>query len=116
MPSQPDQYHPRTAVASRWCDFLVVNIVIIVGEARDQALKNAEVLNALGPDGLLVNVARSTVIYAAALISALAERRNAGAGLDAYKLNVPAELMALDNVVLLPHAASATHDGRQEVA
>ena len=76
---------------------------------------NAEVLQALGPDGFLVNVARGSVVDQDALVQALQTGAIAGAGLDVYadEPQVPAELMALDNVVLLPHIASATRETRQ---
>lgn len=66
----------------------------------------------------LVNVARGTVIDEAALISALSEKRIAGAGLDVYEdePHVPSALMTLDNVVLMPHIASATRETRQAMA
>lgn len=67
-------------------------------------------LEALGPNGFLINVARGTVVDEAALTDALAKRRIAGAGLDVFENEptVPAALMALDNVVLTPHMASTT--------
>ena len=75
-------------------------------------------LEALGPNGFLINVARGTVVDEAALTDALAERRIADAGLDVFENEptVPAALMALDNVVLTPHTASATHETRRAMA
>ena len=75
-------------------------------------------LEALGPNGFLINVARGTVVDEAALTDALAKRRIAGAGLDVFENEptVPAALMALDNVVLVPHIASATVQTRQAMA
>lgn len=63
-------------------------------------------------------MARGTVVDEAALIDALAERRIAGAGLDVFENepSVPAALQALDNVVLTPHTASATHETRRAMA
>ena len=75
---------------------------------------NAAVLDALGPNGYLVNVARGTVVDEAVLLEYLRQKRIAGAGLDVYENepNVPAALFELDNVVLLPHMASATNETR----
>ncbi|WDZ95379.1 2-hydroxyacid dehydrogenase [Herbaspirillum sp. WKF16] len=88
-------------------DFLVM---ITPGGAGTRALVNAEVLEALGPKGFLINVARGSVVDEAALIRALKEGKIAGAGLDVFENepNIPAELAALDNVVLTPHMASGT--------
>jgi len=68
------------------------------------------VLDALGPHGYLINIARGSVVDQDALVSALVERRLAGAGLDVFadEPQVPEELFALDTVVLLPHVASGT--------
>lgn len=122
------RYHARRPVAdvawtyeaslielAKWADFLVI---ITAGGAATRHLVNAEVLDALGPQGFLINVARGSVVDEAALVSALQERRIAGAGLDVFEdePNVPPALMALDNVVLLPHVASATQETRQAMA
>lgn len=122
------RYHSRRPVAgvpwaheadltalARWADFLVV---ITAGGPATRHLINAQVLDALGPDGYLVNVARGSVVDEAALVAALADRRIAGAGLDVYEHEpqVPDALRAMDQVVLLPHVASATHQTRQAMA
>ena len=100
---------------ARWCDYLVV---ITAGGAATRHLVDADVLDALGPRGFLVNVARGSVIDEAALVRALAERRIAGAGLDVFENepHVPRALFELDNVVLLPHIASGTEETRQAMA
>ena len=100
---------------ARWADFLVV--VAAAGESS-RGLISAEVLDALGPEGFLVNVARGSVVDEKALVQALKDKRIAGAGLDVYEdePNVPPELFALDNVALLPHVASNTHETRRAMA
>ena len=108
-------HEPSLVELARWCDYLVV---ITAGGAGTRHLVNAEVLDALGPRGFLVNVARGSVVDEAALVHALAEGRIAGAGLDVFEdePNVPPALFALDNVVLLPHVASGTEETRQAMA
>ena len=122
------RYHSRRPVAgvpwaheadlvalARWADFLVV---ITAGGPATRHLIDARVLDALGPDGYLINVARGSVVDEAALVAALAERRIAGAGLDVYEHEpqVPEALRTMEQVVLLPHVASATHQTRQAMA
>jgi hydroxypyruvate reductase len=115
VPDVTWQHEPSLIELARWADFLVV---ITAGGAGTRHLINAGVLDALGPESFLINVARGSVVDEAALVRALVERRIAGAGLDVYENEpqVPAELMALDNVVLLPHIASATRETRQAMA
>ncbi|WP_034299876.1 2-hydroxyacid dehydrogenase [Herbaspirillum sp. RV1423] len=88
-------------------DFLVLSMP---GGAGTRALINAEVLDALGPKGFLINVARGSVVDQDALIKALQEGRIAGAGLDVFanEPNIPESLTKLDNVTLTPHMASGT--------
>jgi hydroxypyruvate reductase len=109
------QHEPQLLELARWCDFLVV---ITAGGAQTRHLIDDKVLDALGTKGYLVNVARGTVIDEAALVRALQEKRIAGAGLDVYERepHVPPELFTLDNVVLVPHIASATVQTRQAMA
>lgn len=115
VPGVAWDHEPSLMALARWCDFLVV---IVSGGAGTRHLVNDDVLNALGPRGFLVNVSRGSVIDEAALVKALQEGRIAGAGLDVYEdePNVPAALMALDNVVLLPHIASNTEETRRAMA
>ncbi|WP_088156366.1 2-hydroxyacid dehydrogenase [Achromobacter xylosoxidans] len=93
---------PRALAAAS--DFLVV---ATPGGADTRHLVDAQVLDALGPQGYLVNIARGSVVDTQALIAALAGRRIAGAGLDVVdgEPEVPQALIALDNVVLTPHSA-----------
>jgi len=79
-------------------------------------LVNGRVFDALGPQGYLVNVARGSVVDEQALIAALKEKKIAGAGLDVYadEPRVPAELIAMEQVVLAPHIGSTTQEIREE--
>jgi hydroxypyruvate reductase len=83
------------------------------GEATRHLVAQA-VLEALGPDGYLVNVARGSVVDEAALITALQERKIAGAALDVFasEPNLDPRFLVLDNVVLQPHSASITYETR----
>jgi lactate dehydrogenase-like 2-hydroxyacid dehydrogenase len=100
---------------AKWCDFLVV---ASAGGESTVNLVSADILNALGPTGYLINIARGTVVDEAALIDALKNKTIAGAGLDVYKneSNIPKEFFDLNNVVLLPHVASATNETRQAMS
>ena len=91
-----------------------VLICITPGGPSTQKLVNADVINALGPKGILINVSRGSVVDETALIAALEEGRLGAAGLDVFEQEpkVPAALRALSNVVLLPHVGSATHETR----
>jgi lactate dehydrogenase-like 2-hydroxyacid dehydrogenase len=116
----PVAYHGRTAQAGvpyRYYADLVemardvdVMIVITPGGAATRHLINAKVLEALGPNGILINVSRGSVVDQDALIAALTERKILSAGLDVYanEPHVPPALMAMDNVVLLPHVGSGS--------
>jgi lactate dehydrogenase-like 2-hydroxyacid dehydrogenase len=96
-------------------DFLVV---ITPGGAATRHLVNAEVLRALGPKGILVNVARGSVVDEQALIEALEAGTIGGAALDVFarEPQVPDRLKALPQVVLTPHIGSATVETRQAMA
>ena len=111
----PYVYEPSLPELARWADFLVV--VAAAGDST-RGLVSAQVLQALGPEGYLVNVARGSVVDQKALVRALQDRTIAGAGLDVYEdePHVPAELLALDNVTLLPHVASNTNETRRAMA
>ena len=94
-----------------------VLLVIVPGGAETRNLIDAKVLDALGPDGILINVARGSVVDEAALITALREKRILAAGLDVFanEPKVPSELMAMDNVVLFPHLGSSTVHTRAQM-
>jgi hydroxypyruvate reductase len=104
-------YVPSLVELARWADFL---IIAAAGGPATRNMVSTEVLDALGAEGFLVNIARGAVVDEPALVRALGEKRIAGAALDVFvdEPNVPVALMELDNVVLLPHIASATHDTR----
>jgi lactate dehydrogenase-like 2-hydroxyacid dehydrogenase len=108
-------YYPTVVELAAAVDFLVV---AVGGGASTYHLVNAQVLDALGPDGYLINVGRGSVVDEAALAQALAQGRLAGAALDVYE-NEPRPdpaLLALENVILTPHMASATLDTRQAMS
>jgi lactate dehydrogenase-like 2-hydroxyacid dehydrogenase len=108
-------YHATASELARASDVLVV---LTPGGAETHHLVDAAVLDALGPEGFLVNVARGSVVDEVALVAALEEGRLAGAGLDVFadEPNVPAALLGRDDVVLLPHVASATVQTREAMA
>lgn len=101
------RYYPVLLDMARDVDTLVV---IVPGGAATRNLIDAAVLAALGPRGILVNMARGSVVDEPALIAALRDRTIFAAGLDVFvnEPKVPKELMAMDNVVLLPHLGSAS--------
>ncbi|WP_201265262.1 2-hydroxyacid dehydrogenase [Rhodococcus sp. P1Y] len=93
-----------------------VDILIVAasGGAGTKHLVDSDVLDALGPQGYLINVARGSVVDEEALVSYLSDGRLAGAGLDVFadEPRVPETLLGLDNVVLLPHVGSGTIETR----
>jgi lactate dehydrogenase-like 2-hydroxyacid dehydrogenase len=123
----PVVYHtrkPRRDVNYLHCPNLIemartvdILMIIVPGGPGTANLVNAEVLDALGPDGILINIARGSVVDEPALIKALREKRIMAAGLDVFakEPNVPAELIAMDNVVLLPHLGSASVYTREKM-
>ena len=101
------RHYPRLIDMARDADTL---IVIVPGGGATKNMIDAGVLEALGPRGIVINVARGSVIDEAALIAALREGKILAAGLDVFaeEPHVPAELLAMDNVVLLPPVGSAS--------
>ncbi len=91
-----------------------VLVVATAGGAGTQRLVSREVIDALGPRGYLINIARGSVVDEEALVAALVEGRLAGAGLDVFadEPNVPEALLSMDNVVVLPHVGSGTVETR----
>jgi lactate dehydrogenase-like 2-hydroxyacid dehydrogenase len=123
----PIVYHtraPRPQLAYRHYPTLVemahavdTLIVIVPGGAATKNLIDAEVLEALGADGILINVARGSVVDEPALIAALRDGKIMAAGLDVFinEPEVPAQLLAMENVVLLPHLGSASVFTREKM-
>jgi lactate dehydrogenase-like 2-hydroxyacid dehydrogenase len=87
------------------------------GGAETHHLIDAERLRRMKPSAVLINTARGPVVDEAALVKILTEKRIAGAGLDVYEQEpqVHPGLLALDNVVLLPHLGSATQETRTDM-
>jgi lactate dehydrogenase-like 2-hydroxyacid dehydrogenase len=108
-------YYPTALALAEACDILMV---AAPGGPQTRHLVDARVLAALGRDGVLVNIARGSLVDEAALIAALSDGVILAAGLDVYERepSVPAELIALDNAVLLPHVGSATGHSRTAMA
>jgi lactate dehydrogenase-like 2-hydroxyacid dehydrogenase len=111
-PDLPYRYAPSPRELAADCDFLVV---ITPGGAGTRKLIDATVLEALGPKGILVNVARGSVVDEAALVSALQQGLIGGAALDVFEdePRVPQALIDMPHVVLAPHIGSATRETRQ---
>jgi lactate dehydrogenase-like 2-hydroxyacid dehydrogenase len=103
----PYRYYPDLVAMARDVDVL---LVITPGGAGTKHLIGAEVLEALGPNGILINMARGSVVDEAALIEALQTKKIYSAGLDVFadEPNVPRALIDMEQVVLLPHVGSAS--------
>ena len=101
------KYYPKLLDMARDVDTLMV---IVPGGASTQNMINAEVLKALGPRGVVINMARGSVVDEPALIEALKNRTIYSAGLDVFakEPDVPRELIEMDHVVLFPHLGSST--------
>lgn len=112
QPDVPYEFCPDLVDMAARCDAL---ILLLPGGVETDRIVNAEVMAALGPTGILVNVARGSVVDEAALIAALAEGRLGRAALDVFaeEPNIPQALRDSDRVILSPHAASATAQTRQ---
>ena len=94
-----------------------VLFVAASGNPGTRGIVNAQVLDALGPEGILVNIARGSLVDEPALVAALASGRILGAGLDVFQNepHVPEALLAMANVVLQPHQGSATRECRLDM-
>jgi lactate dehydrogenase-like 2-hydroxyacid dehydrogenase len=113
-PELPYRYNANLIEMARAVDVLMV---IVPGGPATRNMIDAEVLEALGPDGILINIARGSVVDEPALIAALKEQKIMAAGLDVFvnEPEVPDELLAMDNVVLFPHLGSASVFTREKM-
>ena len=108
--AQPDvryRHYPDLRDMARDVDILMV---VTPGGPGTRNLIDAKVLEALGPNGILINISRGSVVDEAALIAALKSGKILSAGLDVFanEPQVPRELLEMDNVVLFPHVGSAS--------
>ncbi len=108
-------WYPSAVELAAAVDMLVV---LVPRTPATIGLVDAAVLEALGPRGILVNIARGGIVDEAALLGALADGAIGGAGLDVFanEPDVPAEFFRYDNVVLTPHVGSATQETREAMA
>jgi lactate dehydrogenase-like 2-hydroxyacid dehydrogenase len=109
------KYYPSLVELAKNSDFL---IVIIPSTPQTQKIVGKDVIEALGPTGILVNVARGAVVDEDALVEALTAGKLGGAGLDVFvnEPQVPEVLFGMDNVVLEPHVGSATLETRRAMS
>jgi lactate dehydrogenase-like 2-hydroxyacid dehydrogenase len=112
---EPFDFFESLLELAEWCDFL---IVACPGGPETQNAVNAPVLAALGAQGTLINIARGSIVDEPALVDALQRGVIKAAGLDVFadEPHVPAPLLAMENVVLLPHVGSATVETRRAMA
>ncbi|MFY9883180.1 MAG: 2-hydroxyacid dehydrogenase, partial [Candidatus Cybelea sp.] len=105
------RFEPDLERLARDSDFLAISAA---GGPQSRGIVSEAVLNALGREGVLINVARGSIVEEDALVSALAEGRLGGAGLDvfAHEPNVPEALRSMDQVVLQSHRATTTIETR----
>jgi lactate dehydrogenase-like 2-hydroxyacid dehydrogenase len=110
----PDLAYPHYPDLTALAAAVDVLIVVLPGGPATRNMIDAKVLAALGPNGILINVARGSVVDEPALIAALRDKTILAAGIDVFAAepHVPAELIAMDHVVLLPHVGTATHHTR----
>ncbi|WP_374304522.1 2-hydroxyacid dehydrogenase [Ferrovibrio sp.] len=108
----PWRYYDNLVAMAKDVDILMI---ACPGGKETEGLVNQAVIDALGPKGYVVNIARGSVVVEPALVTALVEGKLAGAGLDVFadEPNVPEALWKLDSVTLAPHVGSATHATRQ---
>jgi len=111
---EPFIYYSDLTEMARDVDWLVI---IAPGGKGTEKIVSRQVLEALGPEGYLVNMARGTLVDEAAMVQLLQSKALGGAALDVFENEprVPQALFALDNVVLSPHQGSATHQTRNKM-
>ena len=111
----PFRYYPTASELAANSDYLVV---AVPGGDDTKNMINAQVLKALGPKGIVINIARGSVVDQTALIQALKDKSIAGAGLDVFwdEPNIDPQFFKLQNVVLTPHNGSNTHETRRAMA
>lgn len=111
---EPYQFYDDLVAMARDVDWLVI---IAPGGKATEKIVSRQVLEALGPEGYLCNMARGTLVDEAALVELLQSGGLAGAALDVFEKepSVPEALFGLDNVVLSPHQGSATHQTRNKM-
>lgn len=109
-----NRYFSDLVEMARWADVL---IAATPGGAATRGLVSRQVLEALGPAGVFVNISRGSVVDQEAMVAMLVEGKLGGAGLDVFndEPNVPEALFVLDNVVLQPHQGSGSHETRQKM-
>lgn len=109
------KYYPNVVELASSCHILVVACPLT---EETHHIVNREVINALGPKGVLINIGRGPHVDEPELVSALVEGRLGGAGLDVFEKEpeVPEQLFGLENVVLLPHVGSGTVETRMAMA
>ena len=114
QPGTAYKHYPKLVDMARDVDTL---ILITPGGPSTKHLVNAEVLEALGPRGIVINMSRGTVVDDAALIKALKEKKIYSAGLDVFvnEPEVPKEYLEMDNIVLFPHLGSSSVFTRQKM-
>jgi lactate dehydrogenase-like 2-hydroxyacid dehydrogenase len=114
QPDEPYMFYDSLIEMARAVDWLVV---IAPATPHTEKIVSREVLEALGPQGGLVNMARGSLVDEAALVELLQSNGLGGAALDVFdkEPQVPAALLALDNVVLSPHQGSATRQTRDKM-
>jgi hydroxypyruvate reductase len=111
----PYKHYPDLVELAKNSDFLVI---IIPATPQTNKIVSKAVIEALGPTGILINVARGAVVDEDALVEALVSGKLGGAGLDVFinEPQVPQALVSMDNVVLQPHVGSATHETRRAMS
>ncbi len=116
--NQPEQPYRFVADVVQLACEVEVLVVSSSGGEDTRHLIGVDVLEALGPQGILINIARGSVVDEEALIASLQSGKLEAAGLDVFadEPNVPAALKALDNVILSPHAATRTVESREDIS